>query len=65
MQKDNSNLIVKNKILEAFDVMVKALEPWLLSYTGNYNTSDSTYMIYHMFMSYISNTIIFLFLTNK
>ena len=53
----NSDFLIKLKkyIIETFDVMVNSLKNWIVGLNGSLNSSDSTYMIYHMFMSYFKN----------
>ena len=44
---------LKNCIVETFQNLIEALEYWIIAKNGANNTLDSTYMIYHMAMSYI------------
>lgn len=46
---------LKDIIVEAFDKITKSLEAWVVAENGARNTLDSTYMIYHMAMSYIKH----------
>lgn len=46
---------LKDIIIETFDKIVESLSFWILAKNGSNNTLDSTYMIYHMAISYIRN----------
>lgn len=46
---------LKEIIVEAFSVITESLEPWIKAENGTNNTLDSTYMIYHMAVSYIKH----------
>lgn len=51
---NNSKFLVdlKNAIVKSFDEVLFALKPWIIAKNGQENIIDSTYMIYHMVMSY-------------
>ena len=49
---------LKNVIINTFDVLKQSLELWIKAINGEENTLDSTYMIYHMAISYIRNNYI-------
>ncbi|MBQ8192989.1 MAG: DUF262 domain-containing protein [Bacilli bacterium] len=49
---------LKNIIIETFDNITKSLEYWIVAENGTNNTLDSTYMIYHMAVSYIRHNYI-------
>ena len=44
---------LKDIIVETFDVMTESLKEWIEGYNNVNNTLDSTYMLYHMAISYI------------
>ena len=46
---------LKNIIIEAFNKIQSVLEKWIIAKNGNKNITSSTYMLYHMAMSYILN----------
>lgn len=51
----NEEFLIKLKdiIVETFDVITDSLKEWIKGYNEVNNTLDSTYMLYHMAMSYI------------
>ena len=49
---------LKNIIIETFDKIASALEYWIVAENNTNNTVDSTYMIYHMAISYIRHNYI-------
>jgi len=51
----NEEFLIKLKdiIVETFDVITESLKDWIKGYNGANNTLDSTYMLYHMALSYI------------
>jgi len=46
---------LKKAIVTTFDVILEVLKPWIIAKNGEENTLDSTYMIYHMVISYFRN----------
>ena len=46
---------LKNITIEAFDKIQEILAPWIVAMNGAKNITSSTYMLYHMAMSYILN----------
>lgn len=53
----DSNFLVelKKAITNTFDTILESLKPWITAKNGELNTLDSTYMIYHMALSYFRN----------
>ena len=51
----NAEFLVKLKrvITKTFDELVAALDKWVTGINGTINYTDSAYMIYHMFISYV------------
>lgn len=43
---------LKNAIVSTLNVINEVLKPWIIAKNGEENTLDSTYMIYHMVISY-------------
>lgn len=46
---------LKNAIVDTFNTLLECLKPWIIAKNGEENTLDSSYMIYHMAMSYFRN----------
>lgn len=46
---------IKDTVVEAFTKIQDVLRPWIIAKNGSINITSSTYMLYHMAMSYILN----------
>ncbi len=46
---------LKKAIVATFDTLLRLLKPWIVAKNGEENILDSTYMIYHMAISYFRN----------
>ena len=54
-KNENFFIELKKAIVATFDTLLETLKPWIIAKNGEENTIDSTYMIYHMAMSYFRN----------
>lgn len=53
----NAEFLVKLKkvIVNTFEVLTQSLDKWITGINGTINNTESSYMIYHMFISYIKH----------